>query len=147
MFTTILPLFYNPLLVALLHKDCKRFKVFCHSSCISNNMDLLPTATSSIRPLIMISGASILLPIAVIAIYRLYLHPLRGVPGPRFAAVSELYGFYYNVVRGGYSKQFESLHKYYGSAVVRIGPNNVHVNQADFFEEYRPGDRRKKSPS
>jgi len=62
---------------------------------------------------------------AILAIYlvsqswkvfsRLYLHPLSGVPGPRLASISTLYGFYYNYIQDGtYSKQFAGLHKKYG---------------------------------
>lgn len=49
------------------------------------------------------------------AFYRLYLHPLAHIPGPRLASVSSLYGFYYNYIHDGtYSKIFPGLHKKYG---------------------------------
>ncbi|RHZ66412.1 hypothetical protein CDV55_105553 [Aspergillus turcosus] len=67
--------------------------------------------------------------------YRLYLHPLRDIPGPRLAAATDLYGFYYNHVRKGmYSKRFSHLHGVYKSPVLRIAPNHVHVNEPAFYE-------------
>src|SRR3954452_18024066 len=98
-------------------------------------MDLLQATLLDQSPAIALSfGISI--PIALLSIYRLFLHPLRAIPRPRLAALTDLYGFYYNFVReGGYSKRLEALHKYYDSPVVRIGPNHVHVNSPVFFEE------------
>ncbi|KAJ5715324.1 Cytochrome P450 E-class group I [Penicillium malachiteum] len=42
------------------------------------------------------------------AFYRLYLHPLASIPGPRLASIS--------------------------SFVIRVAPNRVHVNDVEFFE-------------
>ncbi|OQE41255.1 hypothetical protein PENCOP_c005G06048 [Penicillium coprophilum] len=66
---------------------------------------------------------------------RLYLHPLASVPGPRLAAITSLYGFYYNYVQDGtYSKYFAELHRKYDSPVIRVAPNRVHVNDVKFYE-------------
>jgi hypothetical protein len=49
------------------------------------------------------------------AIYRLYFHPLRNIPGPKLAAVSSAYEFYFNVIkRGTFIWHLEGLHETYG---------------------------------
>ncbi|RAK94263.1 cytochrome P450 [Aspergillus costaricaensis CBS 115574] len=64
---------------------------------------------------------------------RLYFHPLSKFPGPRIAAATSWYEFYKDVILSGqYSKSFPSLHAKYGS-VVRIHPNELHINNRDFF--------------
>jgi hypothetical protein len=50
-----------------------------------------------------------------LAIQRLYFSPLAKFPGPRLAALSRWYEFYYEVVlRGQYSFHIKELHKKYG---------------------------------
>lgn len=47
--------------------------------------------------------------------YNLFLHPLRKVPGPRLAAMSSCYEFYYDVYQSGiYLKEIKRLHSIYG---------------------------------
>ena len=56
-----------------------------------------------------------LLYLITLALQRLYFHPLSKFPGPRLAAISRWYGFYYNVIKDGtFVKQFPELHKKYG---------------------------------
>lgn len=58
--------------------------------------------------------AAVLLPAVTTGVYRLYFHPLRNVPGPKLAALTNFYAFYWNWIRDeGYSKRFGALHKYY----------------------------------
>jgi hypothetical protein len=50
-----------------------------------------------------------------LAIYRLYLSPIAKFPGPKLAALTKWYEFYYEVVlRGKYSDHITELHKIYG---------------------------------
>ena len=50
------------------------------------------------------------------AIYRLYFHPLSRFPGPRVAALTRWYEFYYDVIKPGqFIWKIESLHKRYGT--------------------------------
>ena len=53
-----------------------------------------------------------------LAYYRLVLHPLSGFPGPKLAAVTLFYEFYYDVVLGGkYTFRIRQLHEEYGEYV------------------------------
>lgn len=53
--------------------------------------------------------------IVYLAIYRLYLHPLADFPGPKLAALSKWYEFYYEVVLvGQFTFHIQELHKKYG---------------------------------
>jgi hypothetical protein len=50
-----------------------------------------------------------------LVIYRLQFHPLSKFPGPKLAALTSLYEFYYNVVLGGrYLWEIERMHEQYG---------------------------------
>lgn len=52
---------------------------------------------------------------ALCTVYRLYLHPLSKFPGPKLAAATFLYEFYYDVVKGGmYIWEVERMHEKYG---------------------------------
>lgn len=49
-------------------------------------------------------------------IYRLYFHPLSKFPGPKLAAVTHLYEFYFNIIRDGmFIWEIERMHQQYGS--------------------------------
>jgi hypothetical protein len=51
------------------------------------------------------------------AFYRLYLHPLRKIPGPKLAAMSYLYEFYWDVYKGGlFLFQIQKMHEKYGDS-------------------------------
>jgi hypothetical protein len=50
-----------------------------------------------------------------LVVYRLFLHPVAKFPGPKLAAASFWYEFYYDVVRRGrYFKEIEKMHAQYG---------------------------------
>jgi Cytochrome P450 len=98
----------------------------------------------------------------VLAIYRLYFHPLAKFPGPRMAALTSGYEFYYDAIKGGrYYKKIEKLHEKYGNyhapfslalslfpsilgpnslankigPIVRITPEQLHIKDSDFYDE------------
>lgn len=51
-----------------------------------------------------------------IVIYRLYAHPLANFPGPKLAAATFLYEFYFDVLkRGMYIWEIERMHQVYGT--------------------------------
>jgi hypothetical protein len=83
-----------------------------------------------------------ILPLITIILYRLHFHPLSKVPGPRFAAISNLWHAYH--VRNGHMLELgKTLHKRYGP-MVRVGPNEVWFNSKEAFkriysESRKPG--------
>lgn len=63
--------------------------------------------------------AGILLYIGFGIIYRLYFHPLSKFPGPKLAAITHLYEFYYNLVQNGmFMWEVEKMHEKYGTSIV-----------------------------
>jgi hypothetical protein len=51
--------------------------------------------------------------------YRLYFHPLRKFPGPKLAACTNWYEFYYDVIQQGqFTAHLQDLHKQYGTALL-----------------------------
>ncbi|KAI0114057.1 cytochrome P450 [Nemania sp. FL0031] len=78
-----------------------------------------------------------------IGVYRVTFHPLSRIPGPRLAAISYWYEIYYEVVLGGqYFKRIKGMHEEYGP-IIRINPDEVHVNDAEFINNIYPTTSRK----
>jgi hypothetical protein len=51
-----------------------------------------------------------------LVIYRLFLHPLKNVPGPKIAALSSWYEFYWDCLKHGqYFRRVQEMHKEYGA--------------------------------
>ncbi|KAI9663816.1 MAG: hypothetical protein M1821_007306 [Bathelium mastoideum] len=67
------------------------------------------------------------------AIWRLYLSPIAQFPGPRFAALTDLYEMYYsNWLGGKYVFKIAEMHKQYGP-IVRISPSELHIGDPAKF--------------
>ncbi|KAL4880368.1 cytochrome P450 [Aspergillus karnatakaensis] len=83
-----------------------------------------------------------------LVVYRLLLHPLRGVPGPKLAAATSWYEFYEDVVLDGhYLKSYPRLHEKYGP-IVRMSPTRVHINDPAFYHMvYSTGTKYLKEPA
>lgn len=80
----------------------------------------------------------------LLAIYRLWLSPLAHIPGPKLAALTQLYELYYDIVLGEqYTFKIIDMHEKYGP-IVRINPWEVHVGDPDFFSELYTGPSRRR---
>ncbi|KAJ9142437.1 Cytochrome P450 [Pleurostoma richardsiae] len=67
-----------------------------------------------------------------IILYRLFLHPLAKVPGPRLAAISNVWQAY-QARNGRMLTLAKTLHRMYGHAV-RVGPNEVWFDSQEAFK-------------
>ncbi len=71
------------------------------------------------RPSTGVLGALFLIWIAylvAIAIHRLYFSPIAKFPGPKLAALTKWYEFYYDVVlQGQFTFRIQTMHKKYGT--------------------------------
>ncbi|RAL16880.1 cytochrome P450 [Aspergillus homomorphus CBS 101889] len=89
-------------------------------------------------------GCSIALYLVLRSIYRVYFHPLSKIPGPKLAAITHGYEFYFNVIKGGlFIWEIERLHQVYGP-IIRIGPGQVHIRDPDYYEEVYASRARKR---
>lgn len=70
-------------------------------------------------------AASVLVFVIFHALYSIFLHPLRKVPGPRLAKITELWrtNHYF---KGYWHRDILDLHRKYGP-IVRISPNEVSI--------------------
>jgi hypothetical protein len=76
-------------------------------------------------------------------VYRLFFHPLAKIPGPRIAAATWLYEIYFDFYLGGqFFSEIGRLHEIYGP-IIRITPNEVHVNDPELIEMVYPGGLKK----
>lgn len=77
-----------------------------------------------------------------LSVQRLWLSPISHIPGPRLAALTQYYEFFYDVVLGGqFTFKLLELHKVYGP-VVRISPWEVHVADRELQSELYNGTAR-----
>ena len=70
---------------------------------------------------------------AWLVIYRLFLSPLSGFPGPKLAAATGWYQSYFDLctwAKGHF--KIKELHDKYGP-IVRINPWELSVNDAEFY--------------
>lgn len=92
--------------------------------------------------LICLSGAIWFVYAVVLAVQRLWFSPIAHIPGPKLAALTQFYEFYYDIILGGqYTFKIIEMHKKYGPAV-RINPWEVHVGDPDFHSELYTGPTR-----
>jgi hypothetical protein len=77
----------------------------------------------------------------ILGTYRAYWDSLSSFPGPKIAAATQLYEFYYDVILGGrYTFRIKELHDEYGP-IVRISPYELHVADPDFYDSLYTGPR------
>ena len=91
---------------------------------------------SSFSALLGYSVTAIVVLVTSLTIYRRLLHPLAKIPGPFWASITHYYIVKYNLFskRSQFYLQVEKLHQEYGP-VVRISPNEIHLNDPDNYEK------------
>jgi cytochrome P450 len=111
-----------------------------HALAISN---MISEAYERATPGNIASTLALLLVLRTIAviIYRVYFHPLAKFPGPKIAATSRLYEFWYQGIKTTeYPEKIKKMHEKYGP-IVRISPYELSLNDSDFNLEYFLKDR------
>lgn len=79
---------------------------------------ILPIPTTWVSAAWISSSLLFLIYFASLVIYRLYWSPLAKIPGPKLAAATFWYEFYYDVVRRGrYTWKIGELHEEYGMSI------------------------------
>ncbi|PVH78516.1 cytochrome protein [Cadophora sp. DSE1049] len=71
-----------------------------------------------------------------VAIHRLYFSQYAKFPGPKLAALTYGYMFYYDAIvgEGQYMYKIKALHEEYDSPIIRISPHELHIIDPDFYE-------------
>ncbi|KAG4434747.1 hypothetical protein IFR05_009773 [Cadophora sp. M221] len=71
-----------------------------------------------------------------VAIHRLYFSQYAKFPGPKLAALTYGYMFYYDAIagEGQYMYKIKDLHEEYDSPIIRISPHELHIIDPDFYE-------------
>ncbi|KAK2734149.1 hypothetical protein FQN57_001864 [Myotisia sp. PD_48] len=98
----------------------------------------LPSSTMKINypgPIPAITLAAVLTWIYTlgILIYRLWFSPLSKFPGPKLAAATFWYEFYYDaILRGRYMFQIKKFHEQYGP-IVRVSPTELSINDPEYY--------------
>jgi hypothetical protein len=68
--------------------------------------------------LVAIAAIILFLYAASLVLYRLFFSPIAGFPGPKIAAITGWYEFYYDYWKDGkYFFEIEKMHKRYGTYV------------------------------
>jgi len=86
--------------------------------------------------------------VIALSIYRLYFSRLSHIPGPKLAALTYYYQSYHDFWphNGRFLWHYLALHKRYGP-IVRIGPDEVHIDDPDYYNEIYTSHSRKRDKS
>ncbi|QSZ30010.1 hypothetical protein DSL72_004528 [Monilinia vaccinii-corymbosi] len=78
------------------------------------------------------------------AIYRLYFSPIAKFPGPKLAALTLWYEFYFSVICDGqWIWEIKRMHEQYGP-IIRINPYELHIDDLEYYNELYAGSTKKR---
>lgn len=97
------------------------------------------------------------------AIYNLFFHPLQKFPGPKLAAATHIYEFYFDCIKSGkFIWEIQRMHEVYGNLslvihtvslankslgpIVRINPREIHIKDPSYFSEIYNNSVQEKDP-
>ncbi|KAF1738051.1 Trichodiene oxygenase [Beauveria bassiana] len=75
--------------------------------------------------------------------YNIYLHPLRHIPGSKWAVIGPYLEFYHEVIRDGqYLWEIEKMHQKFGP-IIRVNAREIHIRDPEFYHTiYTAGSRK-----
>jgi hypothetical protein len=65
----------------------------------------------------------------LLSLWRIYLHPLRNIPGPKLAACTDYYRIYFDTFRDGMVKTIPELHQHYSTSD-NIAPDIIYLQDS-----------------
>ena len=86
-----------------------------HSSNFKPFVDMDLLSAPSLLKSCVVGGIVFVFSVVCLYLYRLFFHPLAKYPGPKLAAATNWYEFYYDVIQhGNFTHHIQQLHKQYG---------------------------------